>query len=740
MIQRIVVVGLVVAAVAAGGEVYRLVSDAKSVRAGADGTVLVLTGKRQPTSGAWIQDCTDLDDSLTRFDGETGAVLWSTCLPVRAEGLSVDPRGAITIVGANLGDVRATPGAYSSPGGDGIAVIRLNPSGTAPEWIATVMGNPSYPYAHPKSWTALGPDGSVYGAATVTAENLPVTEGALRNGRSGQFSAYFFRLSADGSKLLYATYVNDGNVCSASDLAADADGNVFVGGSCDSFFMDYSPSISTPGTFTTARNMWLPSAWVARFDSDTSKFHYICVFGQLANSKIALAPASRGRVAVTGMGLWGVLTPTAGSFSADRGARAGDRDSFVLLLNSEASAAEFVASYGLGYVPAIELDTDGGLIMAGQALSGIEPRSAITTTADAWRPVGGADDDSTFLLKLTADGSRVVYSTGLGCRSCAVQSLTRSADTFWIAASDGSDKLTIGAAQPVTVAREETSLLRAMPDNWSEVVSFPSPILSWDTRDPAVLSAEIRRGAPAGPVVARGTTGAIPLDGQTETYYFVDTTTGLPGRERVLGVEAFTRYRALGGIPVDFGYGLALLPNPVLSCREAPLTGTQTRMKGYFGTSDMIGVRVGAPNGPLTTMGQGSVNELTGDWVRNGMSFFLTNEADGRVYGSVRAYLLPNRSCTLDLAPQPMIRAARDCVQADRFTLAWYAGSAPVEIRQGSATGPKVARFATDVGLFDVTSATAETYWLLSWQDGGWKPIASTIADPRTPCEQGSVQ
>jgi hypothetical protein len=371
------------------------------------------------------------------------------------------------------------------------------------------------------------------------------------------------------------------------------------------------------------------------------------------------------------------------------------------------------------------------LIVAGEALSGIPayPRSVVTTTANAARIVGGADDDTGFVSKLSADGRRVAFATGIGCRSCAMQSVTRAGDTLWIAEADGSKNLTVAAAQPVTVQRVETSVLRAVPDNWLEVVPFNAPTLSWDTRDPAVQSAEIRRGSTDGPVVARGTTGAITLNLETATYYFVDTTSG----GQVLGVETFTHYTALRG------NGLTLNPNPVLSCREAPLTGTQTRITGYLSSSDLTQVRVGAPDGPVLTIAIGPISETTGDWVRNGLPFFLGKVADKQVYGSVRAYLLPNRSCTSDAPPEPMIRATRDCVQKDRFTLAWYAGTAPVEIREGSAEGPKAGRFTSDVGLFDVTAATPKAYWLMSWQGGGWKPIARTLAVPGVPCEQGVV-
>ncbi len=736
MVRRFLLIVLLAAPGAVrAGETYRLVSDARYATAGADGSVFVLTDKRDPTPGAWMQDCSRSPDSLTRLDGETGTVLWSTCLPIHAENFAVDAHGAVTIAGgtSSMGSMPATPNAYTSRGGDGIVVIRLNSAGTGPDWVANLAGDSAYPYSSARTRIATGPDGSVYGLATVTTTNLPVTGEAIATARSSHYSGYFFRLSAEGSKLLYATYVNDGNECGASDLVADGEGSVFLGGSCSSFWLDYKSSMATPGTFTTARNMWMQSAWVARFDPSASAFRYICVFGQLSGGRIALAPTGQGRVAIAGTMLRGLLTPTAGALTAGRATQSGDTESFVVVLNSEGSAADSVASFGLAEVRSLETDANGDMILAGEA-------SLITTTANAAQLVGGAAHDSNFVLKLTADGSRVIYATGIGCGSCEIQSLTRAGDTLWIASSDKSRKLTVGEARPATVSPRELSVVRAMPDNWSQVVAFEGATLSWDTRDPAVLSAEIRLGIPSGPVVARGTTGAIRLTSDTATYYFVDTTGGATGEPHVLGVDTFTQYRALGGILAYYGYFLSLDSNPVLSCREAPLSGTQVNLKGHSGGSGLTAIRVNASDGPVLTSGWGLVHETTGDWVQNGMPFFLTTIADGQTLGSVRAYLLPNRPCAPDAPPEPMIRSTRDCVQTSRFTLAWYAGTAPVEIREGSPAGPKVGRFRSASGLLDVTAENAKTYWLMSWQDGDWKPIASAVADPQARCEQGLVR
>ncbi len=171
----------------------------------------------------------------------------------------------------------------------------------------------------------------------------------------------------------------------------------------------------------------------------------------------------------------------------------------------------------------------------------------------------------------------------------------------------------------------------------------------------------------------------------------------------------------------------------VLLC-DQPLTGARTRVRGS--SSGWTEVRVGSPDGPIMTAGESWVDQMTGDWVRNGMSFYLHTAYDGPLR-SARAYVLPNRSCASGASPEPMIRATRDCTLQNRFTLAWWTGTAPVEIRRGSADGPKIARHAAVSGLYDVTADTPTPYVLMAWTDGDWKQVASVIADPRATCEQG---
>lgn len=93
---------------------------------------------------------------------------------------------------------------------------------------------------------ALGPDGSIYTAGSVQATDYPVTSGALIGAYPAQFvdtlcsclipiigyssSGFLSRLSADGSQLLYSTYLGGSQSDRASAIAVGKDGSTVVAG------------------------------------------------------------------------------------------------------------------------------------------------------------------------------------------------------------------------------------------------------------------------------------------------------------------------------------------------------------------------------------------------------------------------------------------------------------------------------------------------------------------------------
>jgi len=125
------------------------------------------------------------------------------------QSLAVDRTGRVYLLGANYsGTLQTTPGAFQqtipNTANYHDFVLRLNAAGTAVEYATYVTGsgndNPSV--------IAVDASGAVVIAGTTQSTDYPVTPGAYRTTGDATLGAPFLtRLSPDGSRLLYSTFV-----------------------------------------------------------------------------------------------------------------------------------------------------------------------------------------------------------------------------------------------------------------------------------------------------------------------------------------------------------------------------------------------------------------------------------------------------------------------------------------------------------------------------------------------------
>lgn len=146
--------------------------------------------------------------------------------------------------------------------------------------------------------------------------------------------------------------------------------------------------------------------------------------------------------------------------------------------------------------------------------------------------------------------------------------------------------------------------------------------LSWDT--PNNSSVQVRVGSPTGPLFAEGgyvgsaTTGYWATAGMK--FYLVDGNSGDTITTLTLGTA------------IDVvNSGAAVLyasANPIYV--NSGTTHAQTTLYwDAISTYSSVEVRVGSPSGPLFTAGGNSGSAATGDWVTNGMTFYLQNVTGG---------------------------------------------------------------------------------------------------------------
>jgi Beta-propeller repeat len=144
------------------------------------------------------------------------------------EAIAVDAAGNAYLTGVSTAPFPATAGALqtASPGGNDAYVIKLNPTATAVVY-ATLLGGTNTDHGY-----GIAVDGA--GHAYVTgeaAEGFPVTSDAAQSSFAGGFGdAFLSELAADGTSLVYSTYLGGNGQDSGHAAAMAPNGNVLIAG------------------------------------------------------------------------------------------------------------------------------------------------------------------------------------------------------------------------------------------------------------------------------------------------------------------------------------------------------------------------------------------------------------------------------------------------------------------------------------------------------------------------------
>jgi len=119
---------------------------------------------------------------------------------------------------------------------------------------------------------AADASGNAYVAGYTTAPDFPVTAGAYQSGNHGSYDAFVAKLSANGSTILNATYFGGSGSESASGIALDSSGDVFVSGSTNS--MDLPLQAPVQATYSGGGD-----AFLAAFNNQLSNLYLSTYYG-----------------------------------------------------------------------------------------------------------------------------------------------------------------------------------------------------------------------------------------------------------------------------------------------------------------------------------------------------------------------------------------------------------------------------------------------------------------------------
>ena len=315
--------------------------------------------------------------------------------------VTVDSAGNTYMIGYTDSTNFPVAGALqSSYGGDpqDIFVSKLNATGTALVYSTYIGGSGQ----DNGSDIAVDSAGNVYFTGYTGSTNFP-TVNAVQNRLTGYNNAIVAKLDASGSQLVYSTYFGGSIGEFGSAIAVDAAGNAYVGG------VTSSPDFPKVNAIQKFYGGDLADAFVAKFNPAGSQVLYSSFLGGTGNEGVnGIAVDTSGNAYISGVTFSGNFPTTNAPHQANF--RGGSFDAFVTKINPAGTALSYSTYLGgsgddRGY--RIALDGSGNIYVAGQT------SSVDFQTSSAFQSNYGGGTSDAFITKFSPAFS-IGYSTYLG--------------------------------------------------------------------------------------------------------------------------------------------------------------------------------------------------------------------------------------------------------------------------------------------------------------------------------------
>jgi hypothetical protein len=318
-----------------------------------------------------------------------------------AYAVATDAAGNVYVTGETQSSGFPSAGAVQGrwAGSRDVFVTKLDPAGATALYSTFLGGSGS------DSGRGIAVDGSGNASVTGTtySTNFPVTPGGLRTSKLGLSDAFVAKLNADGSALVYSTYLGGGGDDAGAAIAVDAAGNATVAG--------YTNSLNFPVTAAAAQSTFQGGAFdgfAARLNVAGSALDAATYLGGGGtDSATGVAIDQYANAYVTGQ-TDSVNFPTASAYQA---ARAGGVDVFVAKVNAGMTGlvySTYLGGTGAEQAGGIVVDSSGSAVVAGATASTNFP-----VTPGAYQTVNRGSYDA-FLTRLSPAGNLLPYSTLIG--------------------------------------------------------------------------------------------------------------------------------------------------------------------------------------------------------------------------------------------------------------------------------------------------------------------------------------
>jgi hypothetical protein len=258
---------------------------------------------------------------------------------------------------------------------------------------------------------AVDASGNAYLTGGTSSTDFP-TVNAFQPILAGTANAFVTKVSADGSTLLYSTYLGGSNGDAGAGIAVDSSGNAYLTGSTT------STDFPTVNAFQPSKGggVYTDNAFVAEVSADGSSLVYSSYLGGSGYSYYgqgdygeSIAVDAAGEACVTGT-TRSTDFPTANALQPTKGGVSYIPTAFVTKVSADGSSLVYSS-----YLGGSNGDTGAGIAVdaAGNAYLTGSTDSTDFPTANAFQPTNKGYSNA-FVTKVSADGSSLVYSSYLG--------------------------------------------------------------------------------------------------------------------------------------------------------------------------------------------------------------------------------------------------------------------------------------------------------------------------------------
>ena len=357
---------------------------------------------------------------VTKLNPAGTAIVYSAVfggsLTDEVTAIVVDAQGNVYAVGRTLSrDFPVVAGAAqpasgdAGVNGDGFAA-KLSPDGSRLIY-STLLGGSG---TDAVSAIAVSPLGEAFLTGWTDSFNFPVSEAALQRSKDFGFSfdAFVTRLSADGSRFLYSTYLGGGNAEAGHAIASDSSGNAYVAG------YTLSPDFpTTPGAFQQRFNgpdqHLFRDGFLVRLNATGSALLYGSFLGgSRSDTANAIALDSQSNVYLAGETNSVNFPVTAAGLQRTNRDGGTAQEAFVMKLDPSMSRQQWstlLGGRGIDIAHALKVDVAGNVTVAGRSDSVDFPVRASDCRHSILQ--GGTD---AFVASLGSNGDTLVYSALLG--------------------------------------------------------------------------------------------------------------------------------------------------------------------------------------------------------------------------------------------------------------------------------------------------------------------------------------